>query len=67
MKNVKNRINAILSKTPNEVTMVEFAYLKNNVTYEILNELIDKSGIAIDIDGVTSDEDEAILQLLKMI
>lgn len=67
MKNVRTKINEILNKTPEEVTMVEFLYLKKNLTYEMLDEFIDKTNVAVDVDGVTSDEDEAILQLLRML
>jgi len=57
-KEIKEELFRLLWKTPEELTLTEWRFIHTYITYEILNEFIDVSGLAVLIPGLTEEEEE---------
>lgn len=54
---LKEELFRILYKTPAEMTLTEWRFIHTYLTYEILEEFIDVTGLAILIPGITEEEE----------
>lgn len=55
-KEIKEELFRILYKVVEDITLTEWRFIHTYLTYEILDEFIDESGYAVEIEGFNTEE-----------
>jgi hypothetical protein len=55
-KEIKEELFRILYKVVEDITLTEWRFIHTYLTYEILEEFIDESGYAVEIEGFNTEE-----------
>jgi hypothetical protein len=56
-KETKNKLYKLLAMYPEDLSLSDWKFIHKHLTYEIVNKYIDKTGNAVLLPGITTDEE----------
>lgn len=64
---LKKELYRILLKTPSEMSLTEYGFVYQYLTYELLEEFIDDTGLAVLLPGITEDEVKYSINITELL